>query len=53
VEVTMRRPPGPAHSVLLLLRSVLLGGTVLAERPPHYWEFHERGFEQALQMGKS
>jgi arylsulfatase A len=34
------------------VRSVLLGGTALAERPPLYWEFHERGFEQAVRKGK-
>jgi arylsulfatase A-like enzyme len=34
------------------VRSVLEGGEPPAERPPLYWEFHERGFEQAVRMGK-
>jgi arylsulfatase A-like enzyme len=34
------------------VRSVLEGGEPPAERPPLYWEFHERGFEQAVRMGR-
>jgi len=33
-------------------RAVLLGGEPLGEHPPLYWEFHERGFEQAARIGK-
>ena len=31
---------------------VLAGDAAGEERPPLYWEFHERGFEQAVRMGK-
>jgi arylsulfatase A-like enzyme len=29
-----------------------LRGTARVEHPPLYWEFHERGFQQAVRMGK-
>lgn len=29
-----------------------LRGSARVERPPLYWEFHERGFQQAVRMGK-
>lgn len=34
------------------VRAALLGEPRPAEHPPLYWEFHERGFEQAARMGK-
>jgi arylsulfatase A-like enzyme len=34
------------------MRSVLEGQAPAGEHPPLYWEFHERGFEQAARMGK-
>jgi arylsulfatase A-like enzyme len=34
------------------VKAVLEGEGAPGERPPLYWEFHERGFEQAVRMGK-
>jgi len=34
------------------VKAVLEGEEAPGERPPLYWEFHERGFEQAVRMGK-
>jgi arylsulfatase A len=31
---------------------VLTGETAAVDHPPLYWEFHERGFEQAVRMGR-
>jgi arylsulfatase A len=33
------------------VKGVLEGERGPGERPPLYWEFHERGFEQAVRMG--
>jgi arylsulfatase A len=34
------------------VRGALEGGSTPAGHPPLYWEFHERGFEQAVRMGR-
>jgi arylsulfatase A-like enzyme len=31
---------------------VLTGEATASDHPPLYWEFHERGFEQAVRMGR-
>jgi len=42
-------PPGVDG---ISMKAALEGEGGPGERPPLYWEFHERGFEQAVRMGK-
>jgi arylsulfatase A-like enzyme len=49
-ELAGAEPPRDVDGISI--RSVLEGGEPPAERPPLYWEFHERGFEQAVRMGQ-
>jgi arylsulfatase A len=43
-------PPSEIDGISV--RAVLEGGAPSEDHPPLYWEFHERGFEQAVRMGK-
>jgi arylsulfatase A-like enzyme len=47
-ELTGRRLPGNLDGISIL--PALLEGRVV-EHPPLYWEFHERGFDQAARIG--
>src|SRR5258706_11425687 len=47
-ELTGRRLPGNVDGISIL--PALLEGRVV-EHPPLYWEFHERGFDQAARIG--
>lgn len=48
VELT-RQPPPPGMDGVSILPAMLGSGQV--EHPPLYWEFHERGFDQAARIG--
>jgi arylsulfatase A-like enzyme len=47
-ELTAQKPPAGLDGVSIL--PALLEGKVV-ERPPLYFEFHERGFDQAARIG--
>lgn len=47
-ELTGQKPPADSDGISIL--PVLLGGKTI-EHPPLYWEFHERGFDQAARIG--
>ncbi len=42
----------PARLDGVSVRQALETGDMPGEHPPLYWEFHERGFEQAVRMGR-
>ena len=44
--------PAPAGLDGISVREALETGEMPGEHPPLYWEFHERGFEQAVRMGR-
>ena len=44
--------PSPAGVDGISVLAALEGEATPPERPPLYWEFHERGFEQAVRTGK-
>ncbi len=49
-ELAGAAPPPGVDGVSV--RDALEGEAAGEEHPPLYWEFHERGFEQAVRMGK-
>ena len=46
------RPEDVTVAEVLREAAALESGDMPGEHPPLYWEFHERGFEQAVRMGR-
>jgi arylsulfatase A-like enzyme len=49
-EIGMTRPPNKIDGISMM--PALFGGTQTNQHDFLYWEFHERGFQQAVRMGR-